>query len=281
MEKHPAFSLKPRLLYVGFLEKHRGWKEEPHFHDFLEILFVTDGQVQITIEDKAYNVSKGDLIIYNAGVQHSERSNVSDPAKILFVAYDGLQITDLPPNWLIPASYDYAFHSGKMYDIFYTYFNILIKEFELKDNFYTEIAQNVSRTLLMYVLRLINHTKNTSALLDSSKIIETALSYIEENFRDKITLDDLAEACFTNKFYISHLFTRIQNVSIGKYIVNRRIEEAKLLLSDEDLSIASIAEQTGFIDPGYFCRAFKKNTGLTPSDYRKTIFDTQKLANKT
>lgn len=70
LEKHYSFKLKPRLLYVGLLDKHGGWREVPHDHKFLEIIFVTDGKGTVAIEDKVFEVKRGDLLIYNADVMH-------------------------------------------------------------------------------------------------------------------------------------------------------------------------------------------------------------------
>ena len=52
LEKHYAFKLKPRLLYAGYLDKHGGWREEPHSHPFLEIVFITDGSGTVMIDNK-------------------------------------------------------------------------------------------------------------------------------------------------------------------------------------------------------------------------------------
>ena len=202
----------------------------------MEIIFVTDGKGTVAIEDKVFEVKRGDLLIYNADVMHFEKSNETDPMEILFVAYDKLEITDLPPNWLLPPSYGYVFPTGDMYDIFYRYFSTLVNEFDKKERFYMEIAQNISRTLLMYIFRLINKTENAGELLASGKTMEIALKFIDENFRNEITLDTIAEACFTNKYYLSHLFTRAQGVSVGKYILDKRIKEAKRQLENKDLT---------------------------------------------
>lgn len=268
-EKQYSFRLKPKLLHVGFLDKGGGWGEEPHSHAFLEIVFVTGGSGTTVIDGTRYKVKKGDLLVYNAGVTHFERSSATDPMEIVFVAYDKLKVTRLPPNWLLPASYGCVFPSGSMYEVIRFGFQMLLDEFERKDKFYVEIGQNISRTMLMYLFRLVNRTQSTFSLFDQTRIVETALGYIESNFREKITLDILAEECFTNKYHLSHLFTRVQGMSIGKYILGKRIGEAKRLLGDPSLPIEQVAERAGFYDPGYFCRVFKKETGVPPSAYRK------------
>ncbi len=72
-----------------------------------------------------------------------------------------------------------------------------------------------------------------------------------------------------SKYHLSHTFTRVHGVSIGKYILNKKIEESKLMLTESKTSVADIAESLGFDDTSYYCRVFKKSVGITPSAYRK------------
>ncbi len=269
LKQHYSFQLKPRLLYVGHLSKDDKFVEEPHSHDFLEIILVSDGSGKVVIGDAEYAIHKGDVLVYNAGTTHFEQCNADDPMEAVFVAYDKLKITDLEPNCLLPPSYGCVFQSGELYGTLRMYFSLLIKEFEAQDRFYMEITQSISRTLMMYIFRLINCTQDAAVLLDPSRIMDNAVSYIEGHFCEKITLDNLAEYCYTNKYHLSHLFTRTQGVSIGKYILDKRIALSKELLRDKSNSIEYIAEETGFHDPGYFCRVFKRETGKSPSVWRK------------
>lgn len=270
LEKHYTFKLKPRLLYVGSLDKHGGWKEEPHSHNFLELVFVIDGRGTVDIGNVEYEICRGDILVYNAGLTHFEKSSVDDPLEVRFVAYDKLEITDLPPNWLLPPAYGFLFHSGDMYDVFRGYFETLIREFEGRERFYVEIAQNVSRTLLMYLFRLINQTENAAGLLASSRTMETALRYIDENYMREISLEELAQVCRTNKYYLSHMFSRNQGVSVGRYILCRRIDAAKKLLEQDDMLVSDVAGAVGFDDANYFSRVFKKETGQTPREFRRS-----------
>ena len=270
LEKHYTFKLKPRLLYVGSLDKHGGWKEEPHSHNFLELVFVIDGRGTVDIGNVEYEICRGDILVYNAGLIHFEKSSVDDPLEVRFVAYDKLEITDLPPNWLLPPAYCFLFHSGDMYAVFRGYFETLIREFEGRERFYVEIAQNVSRTLLMYLFRLINQTENAAGLLASSRTMETALRYIDENYMREISLEELAQVCRTNKYYLSHMFSRNQGVSVGRYILCRRIAAAKKLLEQDDMLVSDVAGAVGFDDANYFSRVFKKETGQTPREFRRS-----------
>lgn len=187
----------------------------------------------------------------------------------VFVAYDKLKITDLEPNCLLPPSYGCVFQSDELYGTLRMYFSLLIKEFEAQDRFYMEITQSISRTLMMYIFRLINCTQDAAVLLDPSKVMDAAVNYIDRHFSEKITLDELAEKCYTNKYHLFHLFTRTKGVSVGKYILDKRIALSKELLKNRNNSIEYIAEETRFHDPAYFCRVFKRETGKSPSVWRK------------
>lgn len=268
LETHYSFKLKPRLLYVGSLDKQGGWREEPHAHEFFEMVFITDGHGTAMIGEAEYEIGRGDILIYNAGVSHCEKSSRDDPMEARFIAYDKLEITDLPPNWLLPPSYGCIFPAGEMYGMFDQLFTSLLREFEQKERFYMEIAQNTSRTLLMYLFRLINKTENAESLLDSGRIMDTVVTYIDTHYAEEITLEDLARECYVNKYYLSHLFSRVRGESVGKYIQRRRLCEAKRLLSETDNSVREVAEAVGFPDISYFCRVFKKETGVTPLTFR-------------
>lgn len=268
LETHYFFKFKPRLLYVGSLDKQGGWREEPHTHEFFEMVFITDGHGTAVIGESEYEVDRGDILIYNAGISHCEKSSRSNPMEACFIAYDKLEITDLPPNWLLPPSYGFIFSAGEMYDMFNHLFTRLLCEFEQKERFYMEIAQNTSRTLLMYLFRLINKTENADSLLNSGRILDTAIAYIDTHYAEEITLEDLARECYANKYYLSHQFSRLRGESIGKYIQKRRLCEAKRLLSETDISVRRVAEVVGIPDISYFCRIFKKETGVTPLTFR-------------
>lgn len=268
LEKHYTFKLNPHLLYVGLLDKQKGWREEPHSHEFLELVFVLDGHGIVNVAGEEREIARGDILVYNAGAVHYEQSAPEDPMELRCIAYNRLKITDLPENWLLPPDYGFLFPSGGMYKTFCDCFENLIREFERKDRFYTEIVQNEARTLLMHLFRLINETGNIAPLLNKSYILELAVTYIDKHYADSLLLDDIAKACYTDKYYLSHLFSRVQGMSVGKYILQKRIEEAKRLLKETAMPVKEVAETAGFGDAGYFCRVFKRECGCTPLSYR-------------
>lgn len=267
-----SIKLKPRLLYVGELKKRDGWQEKPHQHEFCEIIFITDGQGTVTANGISHPVKKGDLVIYNPDLVHAEENSADAPMQVLFLALNSLKITDLPENYLLPPGLDIVFHSDRFYDTFLSLFNRMISEFENKDIFYAEISQNLALTFVMYVFRIINEQeKDSTPLLQNNANISEALTYIQENLHQELTLESIANHCHLNKYYLSHLFSQYQGISLGKYVLQLRMKEAMHLLRETTLSVNDVADRVGFNDISYFCRTFKKETTLTPLQYRKKL----------
>lgn len=268
LEKQYNINLKIRLLYTGYLSKTDNWSEMEHSHEFVEIIFVVDGLGTVHVNGVEKEIKKGDLVIYNAGDLHYECSNPADPLEVQFVAFDKLEITELEPNCLLPPHYDFLYHTGSMYDTFQNYFSMIIQESTNKLYFSSEIAQNMARTLVMYVFRALNQNQETPKIIKHSEALNRAVAYIDGHYLDTINLDLISEQCFINKYHLSHLFSKYLNTTIGKYILDKRLDESKRLLHFANLSILEVSRQSGFNDLSYFCRIFKKSTGLTPRQFR-------------
>ncbi len=270
LKHHYSFKLKPRLLYAGELKKSGGWQEHPHSHRFCEIIFVVDGKGCTTVDGKRLEFEKGDILIYNPQVEHYEESSMQEPTEFMFFALDKFEITDLPQNHLLPSDYEIIYHSEDSYPALYDLLKKMIFEFENKKDFYVEIAQNISRTILMYIFRIINYADQGFNLHKTNGVLEKVLRFIAENYKNNISLEDVANACYVNKYYLSHQFSKFKGMSIGKYILTLKIEEAKRLLETTTLSVNDISELSGFNDPNYFSRTFKKVMGMSPLQYRKS-----------
>lgn len=100
-------------------------------------------------------------------------------------------------------------------------------------------------------------------------VIAKAKSYIEENFRKDISLDDVSRTVDISPYYFSKLFKQETGENFIEYLTNIRIENAKKLLHNRVLSIKNICADTGYSDPNYFSRIFKKSVGVTPTEYRE------------
>ena len=100
--------------------------------------------------------------------------------------------------------------------------------------------------------------------------IRKALDYIEENYMFSISTEDIARVAGVHVGHLHRIFPDETGMRIGEYLTHLRIEKAKSLLMHTDIPSSSIATRIGISSQQYFCRMFKKETGMSPQEYRKS-----------
>ncbi len=102
-------------------------------------------------------------------------------------------------------------------------------------------------------------------------LVESAIAIIQDEFSSLKGLDDLAGRLEVSKAHLIRSFTQKTGVSPGRYIMHTRIEYTKLLLRKRGASVAYAAEAAGFANANYFAKVFRRETGMSPSEYIKSI----------
>ena len=101
-------------------------------------------------------------------------------------------------------------------------------------------------------------------------IVQKAAGYIDEHYQESIRLEDVAAYVGLNPTYLSSIFKRELKISFSNYLTQKRIEEACSLLLRSNHSLSDIAAEAGFENQSYFSQSFRKHTGMSPKEYRKT-----------
>ena len=110
------------------------------------------------------------------------------------------------------------------------------------------------------------HTQNAGSF-----IVNQALTYMENNYRQKLTLQTVAECSYVSQWHLSKLLNRHTGKSFYDILNAIRIEKAKALLMDPSLKIGEIAEMVGYADTAHFARTFKKLEGMSANEYRNIL----------
>lgn len=111
----------------------------------------------------------------------------------------------------------------------------------------------------------------------TEKIIEPAIEYIHRNYTsENISVEHLAKLCGISTTYLRNIFLKCKNVTPIKYINDLKLSRAKELIISDYYSIPKISELSGFGDESYFCRYFKKMTGMTATEYRQSILQSDR-----
>ncbi|MGV8981262.1 helix-turn-helix domain-containing protein [Clostridium sp.] len=98
-------------------------------------------------------------------------------------------------------------------------------------------------------------------------LLEKVKIFIENNYMNDISLDNLAQYVSMSSFYLSRIFSKAYGMNIKEYIIKIRMEKAKCLLMEGNKSVKQIASEVGYLDQNYFSKAFKKYTNISPKEY--------------
>ena len=119
--------------------------------------------------------------------------------------------------------------------------------------------------LLRNHVQLVLTSKEYDARMKNLKRFNGIFEYIEDNFNNKITLDQLCSMAHISLFYFCRVFKSITEKSLGEYLNRLRINKAEALLKNGDVNITEAAMACGFEDTNYFSRVFKKYKNVSPS----------------
>ncbi len=105
----------------------------------------------------------------------------------------------------------------------------------------------------------------------NSNNIEKAIHFIEQNYIEQITLDEISRECGMSKYHFTRTFKNITGTTFRKHHNKIKIEASKKLLETQDLNITEICYTVGFNDASYFSRIFRKFEGISPNSYKKKV----------
>ena len=117
-----------------------------------------------------------------------------------------------------------------------------------------------------YIYPLFDDRYDERAIIPNE--INAVCKYIEDNYEQKVTLDDISDNVGYSKYYLSRLFKHYKNMTMVDYLIKIRMNRAKQLLQNGDYSIKQISQMVGYVDANYFTWAFKKVEGRSPTKYR-------------
>lgn len=140
----------------------------------------------------------------------------------------------------------------------------ILDEFSIQKIYYRENASAILKSVLTQL-----HRYNVEGSLASTNAVSRTIAYIRANYNKPLTNAMLSELTGYHEYHLNRLFLTHTNTSLHKYILNVRINEAKKILMNTDLSLAAIAEKVGFNSNTHFSSYFKQVVGLSPLEFRK------------
>lgn len=223
-----------------------------------EIEFYLEDSKSFYINKRKYDIKKNHILIAKPGeFRYSEL-----PFKTLYIKFYANELIEE----MIKGLPDYfpVVRANRIKNLFEEYI-------ELNEQAQPNILLTSSK-LLSLIDYIVRDTKNEDLNINY-ELIKKAKKFIEQNFCEKIGLDDIASSVNLSNTYFHNIFTAATGISPHRYLIDTRISNAKKLLWDPEISINEVAEKSGFGSQQYLNLIFKKETGVTPGKYRNDFLN--------
>ena len=238
-----------------------------HWHEAIEFVYVLDGSLEFNQNSHIFRAEKGDLVIVNSAIVHSFKP-LEEGANYYFLVADDkfFKTNNLYGENTI---FDIKVNTEEARRLF----NEIIRETEKGDEYSTISTLSVLMSLFIYLNRHHSESKENAPIFERKKItmVRNTLVYLQENYKEKLTVESIADALHFSKSYLSHAFKEITHTSLVSYINLLRCQNARVLMLNGS-SVAEAAMECGFSEISYFTRVFKKTLGMLPSQVREEIF---------
>ena len=137
-----------------------------------------------------------------------------------------------------------------------------------------QLIKNYLELLLINLMRNETEQNSSEAVFLSRErfdelISDRVIEYMKEHISEKLSVEDVCSILHYNRSYVFRQFKKTTGSSLMAYFTKMKIQKAKEMLRESDLSVSAISDSLSFDDPNYFSKTFKKVTGYTPSTYRK------------
>jgi AraC-like DNA-binding protein len=227
-----------------------------HSHPGVELILITSGGGEITLDGVVEKVSEGSLIIIAPEVEHNQ-TNIKQMTTF-FVVFE------VDPHFFNYSSRILDVSNDKWIKKWIT----MVCELSMTMNY--EFCDGIIYSLLKRI-KYVEKMQKKAKHKVMHHALETAVTYIDENFSKSFELDEICHIAGVSKSYLKALFIKELGIPPSKYIQNIRMGHARKILQNPYLYIEEVAAMCGYSDANYFSRAFRKIHECTPSKYKDFI----------
>lgn len=232
-----------------------------------EIYYILNGNCQAIFYDEVRELNSGDILLISNRSAEVILNPIGCSIQFLVVGFDGISIS--PDSETCEGSTSYVLSSIDPEGKAHCYLNELITEAKNRSDDSQFITTHLTNLIIAYLERegIAKFYPTTSER--NFKECELLKEFIDEKFREDISLDELAAMVFMDKYHLVHEFKKCFGTTPISYLVDQRIEQCKILLENSDFNMEEIAKDVGFNSQSYFNQIFKKKVGMTPSQYKR------------
>lgn len=241
-----------------------------HFHEYYVIGFIEHGKRHLSCKNKSYQIEDGDVLLFNP---HDNHQCEQIDNKFLDYRCINIEVNVMKKIAFEIINEDYIpyftnnvlFRSDLVSSLRELHRMIIHEEKDFK-------KEEIFFFIMEQLITEHSNVNSSKILQDSNTEIKVICDFLNDNYMESITLNDLINLTGVSKYYLLRSFTKQKGISPYSYLEAIRIGEAKKFL-EQGISPMDVALKTGFTDQSHFSNFFKKLIGLTPKQYMNIFFN--------
>lgn len=255
--KNPTMYENLNFIYGGKFVSKGEWIHPRRTIDSIEIILVVRGSVYITLDEKEYTLTKGDILRIDPAVLHYGTKISDGEVSFYWVHFSGADERELPPIYFRPENFQQA--------------ELLVRQ--LLHYFSTDgYPKECSDSLLKVFLAELNFL-SVEKCNKNDKLYSEVREWVRINSDEALKVSDIAKRFGYNVDYLNRVFKTHYPQGLKAYIDSMRMQRIKQDLLGEQLSLKEISSKYKFDDYKYFLKYFKYHEGISPKDYRKLYYN--------
>lgn len=269
-----------RIANIHYFEFTREFHTLKDRHEFRELIYVDSGYIEVNAEDYVGVVKEGEVIVHRENETHSITCPLDDAPNVIIIGFEcKSQFLDVFASSPTPLSPELQrlltdiIKEGR--NVFLPPYDVPnVKDMKKRRDYPFGADQMIQLKLEAFFIELMRN-KEAETSVSSVSVNDTKMQevyrYIEENFREKISLDELCFLFGTNKTSLCSGFKDTYGYTVINHINKLKIKEAKRMLREGKYNLTQISSAVGFSSIHYFSRIFKQYENKSPSAYIKSI----------
>lgn len=253
-----------------------------HRHKYVEIMYVVSGSCIMHFQNQNITLKEKQMIIIGNNVIHQLEVPINSHGSLLnveidFIKSSNILTVDFAKLYESYPPFKRSFDEWEDYIIISDENNLLypILKNAIRNEIANELGTDEIASMLISQLIVMSsfyeYKKKNSKIKYQIDYVSKAITFLENNFSEDISVSDVAKYVGVHQGYLHRIFKTNTGNTINDFIVKLRIEKAKKLLEHTTFNIMNVATEVGINNQQYFVSFFKKATGMSPSEYRKSI----------
>lgn len=255
---------------------------KPHWHYFIEIIYMLEGSAQINVENLSYFINPGDMVIFHPQSIHSIYSVGSDRISFAVLKFD-INTLNFTSSYMPKLRSIFKSAHKEEHDIFFD--SEFTKKIDCKNTFLSCIEEInnqyygydlvIKSKLYKLMLNIVRHWQKNGFIVDNISFanddlydVSSITEYIDRNLSAKISVSQIAQKCQLSYSCFAKKFSEYYSMSCKEYIERQRIFMVEKMLLFTDFDLTFIAQETGFSDCSHMIKSFKARKGTTPKQFQ-------------